>query len=358
MQKNTQEQSSTSARHFKQITHPMRQLIEKWHKEKVASAEIAQRLGVHRSTIYRELKRGKVTHINSQLEQYTTYSADFASDRHEENMTAKGPALKIGADHDLVQRFNHLVLKHKCSLYAARTLLIEQGVNVKVSIRTLYNYVHHHGFPLLPHQLIQGPRKPRKQGIRKRLSHNNLKGRSIEERPAHINNRSEVGHHEMDTVVGPPGSGKVLLVLTERVTRFEHIVLMPDKTAKSVCRALDRLERFYGSRFKDLFKSITCDNGCEFADSEGIAKSCRRKGDRTLLFYAHPYCASERGSNENANRLIRRFLPKGTNLSSLKQEDVDHLASWMNRYPRKILDGHSPLNLAKEYNFHFRKISA
>lgn len=165
-------------------------------------------------------------------------------------MTAKGPALKIGADHDFIQRVNHLVLKCKCSLYAARTLLIEQGVNVKVSIRTLYNYVHHHGFPLLPNQLIQGARKPRKQGIRKRLAHNNLKGRSIEERPAHINNRSEIGHHEMDTVVGPPGSGKVLLVLTERVTRFEHIILMPNKTAKSVCRALDRLERFYGSRLK------------------------------------------------------------------------------------------------------------
>lgn len=162
----------------------------------------------------------------------------------------------------------------------------------------------------------------------------------------------------MEAVVGPPGSGKVLLVLTERVTRFEHIILMSDKTAKSVCRAPDRLERFCGSRFNALFKSLTCDNGCEFADADGIAKSCRRKGDRTLIFYAHPYCASERGSNENANRLIRRFLPKGTNLSSLKQVDVDHLASWMNRYPRKLLNGHAPLNLTKEYNSHFRKISA
>lgn len=358
MQKNTQEQSSTSPRHFKQITHSMRQYIERWRKQKVPCKEIAQRLEVHRSTIYRELRRGAVTHINSQLEQYTTYSADFASDRHDENMTAKGPALKIGAAHNLIQRFNDLVLNHKCSLYAARAILIDQGVDVKVSIRTLYNYVHHHGFPLLPNQLIQGPRKPRKPGIRKRLAHNNLKGRSIEERPIHINNRSEIGHHEMDTVVGPPGSGKVLFVLTERVTRSEHIILMPDKTAKSVCRALDRLERFYGSRFNTLFKSLTCDNGCEFADAEGITKYCRRKGDRTLLFYAHPYCASERGSNENANRLVRRFLPKGTNLSSLRQEDVDHLASWMNRYPRKLLNGHSPLNLTKEYNFHFRKILA
>lgn len=124
MQKNTQERSSTSPRHFKQITHSMRQYIERWRKQKVPCKEIAQRLEVHRSTIYRELKRGQVTHINSQLEQYTTYSADFAADRHDENMTAKGPALKIGADHNLIQRFNDLILNHKYSLYAARAYLI------------------------------------------------------------------------------------------------------------------------------------------------------------------------------------------------------------------------------------------
>lgn len=358
MQENTREKITTPRRHFKQITHSMRQLIERWNKKEVPVTEMAKRLEVHRSTIYRELKRGKVTHINSELVSFTTYSADFAFDRHVENMSAKGPPLKIGADHNLVSQFNELVLKHKLSLYAARSVLVAKGVDVKVSLRTLYNYVHRHGFPLLPCQLVQGPRKPRRQGVRKRLAHNNLRGRSIEERPACINDRSEIGHHEMDTVVGPPGSGKVLLVLTERVTRFEHIILMPDKTSRSVCRALDRLERFYGPRFKGLFKSITCDNGCEFSDASGIVKSCRSKGDRTTLFYAHPYCASERGSNENANRLIRRFLPKGTNLSPLKQADLDHLASWMNRYPRKILNGLSPLKITKAYNFHFRKQKA
>ena len=98
----------------------------------------------------------------------------------------------------------------------------------------------------------------------------------------------------------------VLLVLTERQTHAEHILVMKDKTSASVCAALDRLEQFYGERFKELFKSITCDNGCEFLDAEGIVKSCLGECPRTSLYYAHPYCASERGSNENANRLIRR----------------------------------------------------
>ena len=125
----------------------------------------------------------------------------------------------------------------------------------------------------------------------------------------------------MDTVVGPPGSSHVLLVLTERKTRIEHILLMKDKSQKSVCMALNTLERYYGAKFYDLFKSITCDNGTEFLDAAGIIKSCRRKKlSRTQLFYAHPYCASERGSNENANRLIRRFCLKEQNSLLLLRE--------------------------------------
>ena len=79
------------------------------------------------------------------------------------------------------------------------------------------------------------------------------------------------------------------------------------------------------------------------------------KGPRTSLYYAHPYCASERGSNENANRLIRRFLPKGTPLSDLKQEDVDVLAMWINCYPRAIFGGQSSRSKTKALGFHFRK---
>lgn len=358
MKENTHTQITTSRRHFKQINFQQRQLIERWYSQKVPVADIAQRLGLHRSSIYRELKRGRVKHIDTELRESYTYSADFSEDRHLENMTAKGTQIKIGFNHDLVQQFRRLIFHHRMSLYAARQVLIRKGISVPVCTRTLYNYVHAFGFPLAPHQLIHPSRKKQRMKVRKRLAMNTLDAISIDSRPKHINDRSEIGHHEMDTVVGPPGSKHVLLVLTERVTRFEHILILKDKSASSVCKALDRLERYYGSRFKDLFKSITCDNGCEFSDAASIIKSCRCKTPRTLLFYAHPYCASERGSNENANRLIRRFLPKGTNLASLRQRDLDHLAMWMNRYPRKILNGSSAFHLFKDYSFHCRKSAA
>lgn len=316
-------------------------------------AQIADLLDVHRSTIYRELQLGRVTHLNSELISFSTYSADRASDEHKLRASTHGPSLKIANDRALVSQFNELIFNHKLSIYAARQVLINKGVDVKVSLRTLYNYVHQYGFPILPQNLIHRPRKHAKKPIRKRLAHNNVLAQSISQRPQNINDRSELGHHEMNTVVGPPGSSHVLLVLTERKTRIEHILLMKDKSQQSVRKALNRLERYYGSRFSELFKSITCDNGTEFLDAHCICNSCRTKGFRTQLFYAHPYCASERGSNENANRLIRRFLPKGTDLSALTQKDLDHLAMWMNKYPRKLPDGRSAWQLAKSIFFPF-----
>lgn len=356
--KSTKTKTTTSLRKGKHITDSERQIIEKLYRKHVPVSQIADLLEVHRSTIYRELQRGRVTHLNSELIAISTYSADRASDERKLRASSHGPSLKIASDRMLVSQFNKLIINHKLSIYASRQVLINKGVDVKVSLRTLYNYVHQYGFPILPQNLIHRPRKHAKKTVRKRLAHNNVLAQSIEHRPKNINNRAEMGHHEMDTVVGPPGSSHVLLVLTERKTRIEHILLMNDKSQQSVRKALNRLERYYGARFSELFKSITCDNGTEFLDSLAICKSCRNKGLRTQLYYAHPYCASERGSNENANRLIRRFLPKGTDLSSLTQSDLDHLAMWMNKYPRKLLDGSSAWQLAKVYSFHFNSISA
>jgi IS30 family transposase len=102
-------------------------------------------------------------------------------------------------------------------------------------------------------------------------------------------------------------------------------------------KALDRLEREYGTRFAEVFKTITVDNGSEFLNSAELESSVRKPGtQRTKIFYAHPFSAWERGTNENANKLIRRFIPKGTDISKLKQKDIRRIENWMNNYPRKI----------------------
>ena len=103
-------------------------------------------------------------------------------------------------------------------------------------------------------------------------------------------------------------------------------------------RALLRagLEAKYGDLFPKVFRSITCDNGCEFADAAGIERSASGKGTRTEVYYCHPYRPSERGSNENQNGLIRRHVPKGTDLSTISDEETKRIEAWLNNYPRKM----------------------
>lgn len=139
----------------------------------------------------------------------------------------------------------------------------------------------------------------------------------------------------MDCVVG---KGRAcLLVMTERMSRKELIFKLKAKNQECVTAVFDRLERRYKGRFKEMFKSVTMDNGCEFLNQEALESSCLRAGEkRTKCYYAHPYSAWERGSNEAANKLIRRFVPKGTNINALTSADIKRIEHWMNNYPRRI----------------------
>ncbi|MFR1785532.1 MAG: IS30 family transposase, partial [Ruthenibacterium lactatiformans] len=123
-----------------------------------------------------------------------------------------------------------------------------------------------------------------------------------------------------------------LLVLTDRMSRKEMIINMAGKTAACTVRALDILQRRYGADFPRIFKTITVDNGCEFADVKGIEKD-----GRTQLYFCHPYSSWERGSNENLNKMIRRFVPKGFSINKVSRKQVHRIQTFMNSYPRKIL---------------------
>lgn len=143
-------------------------------------------------------------------------------------------------------------------------------------------------------------------------------------------------------MLGKQVNKKRLLVLTERKTRHEIIVLLENGKTETVVAAVNALERKFGKlRFRRIFRTITVDNGVEFSDCEGIQTSCVEDGERTHLYYCHPYNASERGSNENANKLIRRWLPKGTDFADLTDKQIRRIEEWMNNYPRKKLSYNS-----------------
>ena len=177
------------------------------------------------------------------------------------------------------------------------------------------------------------------------------KGDSIEKRPPEIDTREIVGDWEMDTVYSSKeGAKETLLVLTERKSRIPIIELMPDRTQASVINALDRIERRFGARrFRQIFRTITVDNGGEFADVESLERSALCKKKRTKVYYCHPYSSYERGSNENENRMIRRHFPKGTDFGKVTAAKIKRTEKWIANYPRKILGWKTPKIVFDEY---------
>ena len=114
---------------------------------------------------------------------------------------------------------------------------------------------------------------------------------------------------------------------------------IPNRKAETVVKALDALERKLGARrFRAIFKSITFDNGTEFAAAEELERSCINKHlPRTKVYFCHPYSSWERGTNENTNGMIRRRFPKGTNFAAVTNAQITQAENWINNYPRKIL---------------------
>lgn len=326
---------------FKQLDYKKRLRIEAMLKHNYTKREIADELGVHISTVYRELKRGEYEHLNSDYTTETRYSPEIAEAKYQEGLAAKGAPLKIGSNFAVAEFIEALILEEHYSPAAVCAVLRyeERGAAFGITFcrATLYKYIDDGNiFPRVTNKDLpeKGSRKREYKQVREKKQ---PRGRSIEERPPEIDTREEGGHWEMDSVVGKKGTKARLLVMSERMSRNEIIIKVPDGTTASVVRALDRLERKYGADFKRIFKTITVDNGSEFADRDGIERSCRRKGARTTLYFCHPYTSCERGTNENINRMIRRIFPKGTDFDKVRPAEVKAAETWLNNYPREIL---------------------
>ena len=131
--------------------------------------------------------------------------------------------------------------------------------------------------------------------------------------------------------------------MTERSRGIELVRKIESKSQECVVAELDKLERNLGSKnFREIFKTITCDNGCENLNFEEMERSVLTNIPRTHVYYAHPYSAWERGANECANKLIRRFIPKGSDISKFPKKFISYVQKWMNSYTRKKLDLLSP----------------
>ncbi len=322
-------------------------------ERKVSVKEIAKSLGRHRATVYREIKRGKIERIDTELKKKEVYRANVSQRRYEERVVNRERGLKIGKDREFEEYVRKKMLEEKRSPDVIIGQIKVKGIKFEgmVCAKTLYNYVDKGIFTGISNKDLLRKAKRKKQGYRRiRVSVKNRFGKSIEERPREVANREEHGHWEWDCVVSGKGKGKAaLLTMSERKSREEKIYKLKRCTQEEVQKVMNKLEKEYGEEFKEKFKSVTFDNGSEFLDWEALEKSVLKEDEkRTAVYYAHPYSSWERGTNENQNGMIRRFIPKGSDISKVSEKEIKDIENWMNNYPRKILGYKTANEVVKE----------
>ncbi len=335
---------------YKHLTERDRYLLEGCLESGLGPKQIAQKLNSHVSTIYREIKRGQVKRINSQLEEYWAYRANAAQYNYEEKVTKRRHSLKIERYKELADYIQEKISrdKHSPDVIIGRIKQEKHKFEGSICTKTLYNYIGKGVFEgVINADLWERCRRRKRKYKRIRaVSLKNTQARSIEERSEEANKRLKYGHWEGDCVKGSRKSRSSLLTLTERKAREQIIVKLKRATQEEVKKAMDGLEKKYGSSFKVKFKTVTFDNGVEFLDWKSLESSISSGKHRTRIYFAHPYSAWERGTNENQNRMIRRFIPKGTDISKVLDTDIEKIQEWMNNYPRKILGYKTPNELA------------
>ena len=338
-----QKDCTTKREKYKHFKERERYKLEGYLEARLSIEKIARKLKKHRATIYREKKRGQVIKINYHLKEYSEYRANVGQKDYQTKVSNRERSLKIGKDHNLEVYVRKKLIKDKCSPDAIIGQIKYKHLKFQgmICTKTLYNYIEQGIFEGISNASLWEKRKKKKKRYKQitRVGLKNKLGKKIEERSKKANNREEYGHWEGDSVRGPRKKGKAsLFTLTERMTREQIIIKLQSGHQSEIQRAMNSLEIRYGEKFKEKFKTITFDNGSEFLDWGSIEQSnLNKRTKRTKIYYAHPYSAWERGSNENQNRIIRRFIPKGRSIATVTEKEIKEIERWMNNYPRKIL---------------------
>ena len=349
------------------LTSRERIQLETYLKVKKTPKEIARLMNRHISTIYREIKRGSYQHLDgSTWLTETRYSSDKAQQYIELGNFSKGVAPKLGNDFDFIRFVSEQIRKKRSPAVVLATIR-RKGLTFRtnVCVRTLYNYIYN-GYITDVSSRDLYFRGKRRTHRKRRAVKSTPRGRSIQERPADVLSRDSFGHWEFDSVIGSSEKGMTVLSLAERKTRFLLTFRAKNKTAVEPVRFLNFLERSLGTRaFRKIFRSITVDNGTEFSATAALETSAFSQLPRTVLYYCDPYSSWQRGTNENHNRFLRRYIPKGVPISHFSPSFIQQSTDEINDYPRALLDWQTPrecfeselskIGLKKTFNFFRRK---
>lgn len=306
------------------LTAGERLQIYTWQREGLPQAEIARRLGRDRSTVSRELRRngGAGGYLPHQAEQR------YHARRHRCRR-------RLRLENRRLRRLVMDLLQRGLSPeQIAGRLRAERGGTV-VSAETIYDFVYEStiGRQEELYQYLRRGKKRRTRRLGRRAHVNPIAGRLfIDCRPAAARERTESGHWESDSLHF--AEEQVVNVLVERRSRYALVTRLSNKTATETCHALIQ-------RLTDLpHRSITADNGSENADHSTVSRLLS-----IPFYFCHPYHSWEKGTVENTNGLLRRYLPRSTDLSRIAQEDLEAIATELNHRPRKCLGFRTPFEV-------------
>ena len=330
-----------------------RKVIERMLRVGANKGEIGRLLRRDKSTIKREVKRGSVLQrranpyiskdpsVPDYLEE-SVYFRDVGQRVYEQRRQNSGAKNKVVACAELVSFVEEKVLGESrwspdAAIGYAKANNLFSGQ--EFSTKTFYKWVEE---KLVKVKNIDLLMKVRRSPKRPRRERKKALGKSIEERPSIVETREEFGHWEGDGIVGKGGRGQ-LITLVERKTGIGLLFNAGSRDSDRIVEIMDGLEREYGEHFRTIFKTATFDNGSEFANSVAM-----EHGGRIRVYYAHPYSSFERGTNENWNGVVRRFVPKGSSFDNLTDKDLQRICHYINTLPRKRFGYRTPLDLWNE----------
>ena len=302
---------------YTQLTYNQRYHIYTFMKAGFCQSEIAREIGVHKSTISREIRRnrGRRGYRPKQAHQFTIARRDKAKSRITDE------------DWELIEE---LICLDWSPEQISDCCRVEQ--ELQISHEWIYQYIYRDkkgGGSLWKHLRCHKKRRKRYGSYDKRGQIPNRT--SIDERPQVVEDRSRLGDWEADTIIGKGKKGAIV-TLVDRKSRYLRMGLVSKRTKEAVKEMIISLLADFPVH------TITCDNGKEFTSHEEIATVLGAE-----VYFAHPYSSWERGTNENTNGLIRQYIPKNTDFSTLGKADILFAENRLNTRPRKCLSFKSPV---------------
>lgn len=321
---------------MKHLTKEQRYVISTLYKLGISQKVIAEEIGVHKSTISRELQRNKSKRGSYNPEQAHTF-ANERKERFSYNRKFTPNVEKRVRSYIEEEQWSPEEIVGYCKKHGLEMVSVERIYQYlrkeKQEGGTLYTFLRH------------------KLKYRKRILTGDCKVKikdriSIDLRPERVNARLEFGHWEADLISGNNHKG-FILVLTERVSKQILMAYLPKgKNAKGVAEVMIYLLMPY----KDYVLSITVDNGLEFSEHKYVSKKLE-----TIIYFTHPYSSWEKGQVENMNKLIRQYYPKDEIINKDNTKNIRKIQEKINRRPRKNLNYVKPFEYF--YNFVNKKVA-